>query len=70
MPKKEVAEEIRVGKSSLGSTGQAGWQRSKDVREGSTPEEAKFLLNLRRKLKQWMKPAPSRSLADVPQGLH
>lgn len=70
MPKKEVAEEIRVGRRSLGSAGQAGWQQSKEVGEGSTPQEATFLLNPRRKLKQWMKPAPSRSLADVPQGLH
>lgn len=70
MPKKEVAEEIRVGRSSLGSAGQAGWQQSKEVKEGSTPQEAKFLLNPRWKLKQWMKPAPSRSLADVPQELH
>lgn len=70
MPKKEAAGEIRVGKGSLGSAEQAGWQQSKEVREGSTPEETKFLLNPKRKWKQWMKPAPSRFLADVPQGLH
>lgn len=59
----------RVGKSFLGSTRQAGWPQSKEGMEGSTPREAKFLLNPRRKLKQWMEPTPCGSLADAPQGL-
>lgn len=61
-PKKEVAEEIRMGKSFLGSTRQGGWPQRKGE-EGSTPQEAKFLLNPGRKLKQWMEPTPSGSLA-------
>lgn len=51
-----------MGRSFLGSTRQAEWPRHKGE-EGSTPQEAKFLLNLRRTLKQWMEPTPSGSLA-------